>query len=283
MIPKAIRRLFASTLPLPASREPAGNIRRERIELASSNTIFYAIGDVHGCYEQLRRVEDAILFDGSQFDERKTIMMLGDYVDRGPHSAAVLEHLSSELPSGFERTCLCGNHEEAMLGFLDDPSEHANWLRLGSDATFKSYGLDLEYLLERYRGDLPAVRDVLLDAIPEEHVVLLRGLGSIAVAGDIVFVHAGLRPGLELEWQSDEDLLWIRKPFLERGPELPVFVVHGHTPVEKPMFRSGRLGIDTGAFKTGRLTAARIYRRHVHLMHTSRSGGVEVSPDSFVI
>ncbi|WP_062016816.1 metallophosphoesterase family protein [Aureimonas sp. AU4] len=251
--------------------------------IASPDTIFYAIGDVHGCYDQLRRLEDAILVDGSQFDERKHIVMLGDYVDRGPNSAAVLEHLSSELPPGFERTSLCGNHEQEMLGFLEDPDGHANWLRLGSDATLKSYGIDLEHLLELYGGDLSAVRDVLLDAMPAEHIATLRGLASIAVANDIVFVHAGLRPGFELERQSEEDLLWIRNPFLERGPELPVFVVHGHTPVEKPVFRPGRLGIDTGAFKTGRLTAARIFRRHVHLMHTRRSGDVDVSPDTFVI
>ncbi|MBC7151231.1 MAG: serine/threonine protein phosphatase [Rhizobium sp.] len=217
----------------------------------------YAIGDVHGCRTELLEAEARILRDATGVDGKKLIVMLGDYIDRGPNSRQVLEHLIAPPPVGFERISLCGNHDELFLRFLADPTAHVSWLQLGGHATLFSYGIDASHILDRPRG-LERLAELARQTVPSDQVDYLKLLPCLLTVGRIAFVHAGLRPGLPLEEQSDEDLMWIREPFLSRGPELPLVVVHGHTPAPQVTYGRGRICIDTGAFATGHLAVLKI-------------------------
>lgn len=217
----------------------------------------YAIGDVHGCLDPLLALEARIREDASRRDGRKLIVMLGDYVDRGPKSAAVLYHLSAAAPSGFDRVCLRGNHDDAFLDYLEgDPA--GDWfLEHGAENTLRSYGLDPEAHGPFVASNF-ALRQAVRGAVPVGHVEFLRSLAVILTVGAEVFVHAGIRPGRPLAEQTDEDLLWIRRSFLDVGPGLPVRVFHGHTPSSAPHVSDARVGLDTGCYRTGVLTAARL-------------------------
>ncbi len=221
--------------------------------------VIYAIGDVHGCYDQLLEAERRIREDTAIHAERALVVLLGDYLDRGPRSREVIEHLCRPAVTGHMRITLCGNHEEAFRRFLQKPEAFPEWSRFAGPETLASYGVDGAYLMQH--GGPAALDRALRDAVPAHHRNFLEELPSMLTVGDIVFVHAGLRPGVPLSQQRDSDLLWMREPFLSRGPELPMLVVHGHTPVHRPFFGNGRIGIDTGAFATGRLTVLRIMNR----------------------
>ncbi len=217
----------------------------------------YAIGDVHGCHRQLAALEQAIIADAAALRGEKWLVTLGDYVDRGPDSASVIEHLLRPLPSGFRRFTLRGNHEQMMLDFLRDPETCAYWIEEGGDATLKSYGVDLtaEYVPETLLTDFMAH---VLARIPKAHLKFIAGLPLFLSLPGWLFVHAGVRPGVDIDHQSAEDLTWIRESFLN-GPGMPgVRVVHGHTPTPEPVVTPTRIGIDTRCFMSGRLTAVRV-------------------------
>lgn len=219
----------------------------------------YAVGDVHGCRRQLLALERAILEDAAAIPGEKWIVMLGDYIDRGPESAGVVDHLLQPPPDGFLRHALRGNHEQMMLDFLDDPRSNLHWLDQGGAATLASYGVDRAQAFGR-SDDLAALLGQIAERVPSSHIEFLRGLPVLVGLPGWLFVHAGLRPGVGLERQSTEDLLWIRDPFLY-GPGMPgIRVVHGHTPTPAPEFTPTRIGIDTGCFLTGRLTGLRVMR-----------------------
>ncbi|MCO6415417.1 serine/threonine protein phosphatase [Siccirubricoccus sp. KC 17139] len=207
----------------------------------------YAIGDVHGCDRQLAALHKRIAADAKARPVPQiTLLHLGDYVDRGPDSAAVLERLLAPSPvPGATVVNLLGNHEAMMLeGCEPDATEEAmgQWLQNGGAATLKSYGTKAGPGGEAWAE------------VPEEHIALLRQLPLLHRAGDYLFVHAGVRPDLPLERQSAMDLLWIREPFLSFEGELPWVVVHGHTPARSPAILRHRIGIDTGACFGGDLT-----------------------------
>jgi serine/threonine protein phosphatase 1 len=217
---------------------------RTRLSFERWPTIVYAIGDVHGCLTQLVELERRIEADAAGIAGEKWMIALGDYVDRGPRSAQVIEHLLQPPPAGFTRFCLVGNHEQMMLDFLDDPVAHAYWLDEGGIETLDSYGIDLFALPDR--------------PIPAPHMRFLRELPiSLSLPG-WYFVHAGIRPGVSLSAQVDEDLIWIREPFLGAALADGLRVVHGHTPGPLPVATRHRICVDTQCFRTGRLTAARI-------------------------
>jgi len=249
-----LRKILRQTAPDNVAQQ-----RRTRLALDPARAPVYAIGDIHGCHAALVALEDRIRQDIARTGAgRPLIVYLGDYIDRGPDSRRVLEHLSGGNPAdGIERIALCGNHDDTFLRFLRDPAGNAAWLDFGGDATLRSYGLgDLAHL--RRPKELARAADAIRAAVPREHVAFLEGLPAMLVQGGRVFVHAGIRPGLPLDAQSDADLLWIREPFLAEGPRLPITVIHGHTPGEEPVFGPGRIGIDTGCFATGRLTALKL-------------------------
>ncbi len=231
--------------------------QRARLNIDLSGTVVYAIGDVHGCLSELKSLENAIVTDALAFDMPKLIIMLGDYIDRGPELAHVLDHVLRPPPSGFQRICLTGNHEVAMLLYLDGRMPRDAWLGAGGRETLFSYGLDFDYLSSMYGGDDKA-DDFVRNAIPSDHLQFLRTLPIMVYSTKLVFVHAGIRPGIALEDQEDNDLLFIRSEFFDNVGLLDRWVVHGHTRIDFPRASGRRINIDTGAFRSGRLTAIRI-------------------------
>lgn len=230
---------------------------RPRLAFHNWPAAVYAIGDVHGCLEQLLALERTIAADGSGLDGEKWIVTLGDYIDRGPDSAGVVEHLLEPPPPGFRRIALIGNHEQVMLDFIAEPAENAYWLEEGGLETLRSYGVDLdarypEAVLER------ALATDLDRRIPAPHRVFLDGLPVLLSLPGWLFVHAGIRPGVPLLDQSDEDLIWIRTPFLSAQLTGGLRIVHGHTPASEPVVTPHRIDIDTHCFSSGRLSAVRV-------------------------
>ncbi|MGA9865127.1 MAG: metallophosphoesterase family protein [Acetobacteraceae bacterium] len=208
----------------------------------------YAVGDVHGCLERLRAMHGAIAEDIARRPAASvTLVHIGDYVDRGPDSAGVLDRLAAAPPPPGVGTVvnLLGNHEAMMLDAvtLRTPAAARLWLANGGEATLRSFGLG--------DTDDPAAWAACL---PADRVGFLRALAVTHRAGGYVFVHAGLRPGLLIAQQAREDLLWIREPFLSTDTAFEAVVVHGHTPVPAPVLRPNRIGIDTGAVMGGALT-----------------------------
>jgi serine/threonine protein phosphatase 1 len=235
-------------------QQPDASVR-QRLSSQDWPAVIYAIGDVHGCLAQLQDLTAQIVADAADIAGEKWIVMLGDYIDRGPDSAGVIEVLLAPAPAGFRRICLTGNHETLMLEFIDSPSPTASWLRWGGLETLGSYGIAGNRMAELSRSAMIAV---LTSHVPDEHLRFLRELPvSLSLPG-VIFVHAGLRPGVPLEQQRLEDLLWIREPFLSAPGEPGQLVVHGHTPGLEPEITQGRIGIDTGAFQGGPLTAVRL-------------------------
>lgn len=216
----------------------------------------YAIGDIHGCYKELLAAEARIHADRGDA-EKAIVVYLGDYIDRGPHSSLVLDHLSqADHNDGLVRVPLCGNHDDTFLKFIADPASAMSWLDYGGDATLHSYGIDAAHMMRH--GGRNALSTALRDAVPQKHTKFLADLPVCIQIGGYLFVHAGVRPGIALDDQTDEDLMWIREPFLGLGPETSLTVVHGHTPVEEPVFGRGRIGIDTACFATGRLSVLKV-------------------------
>ena len=216
----------------------------------------YAIGDVHGRLDLLVRLEELIAADAAAADaRRRVIVYLGDYVDRGPESRGVIERLMRRPLPGFEPFHLLGNHEDYLLQFLENAAVGPNWCTYGGSETLASYGVRPPSSFTLRVDDFEIARRGLAEKIPPAHVAFMRGLKLTHEEGGYLFVHAGVKPGVALAEQQAEDLLWIRNEFLDSAEDFGACVVHGHTIVEVPEERSNRIGIDTGAFATGRLTA----------------------------
>jgi serine/threonine protein phosphatase 1 len=235
-------------------RVPVTGQRRKLFFDAAPDTI-YAIGDVHGCDDILGRLEDLIFEDTSKHDGTKWLIMLGDYVDRGPKSASVLQRLMTAPRADIDRVCLAGNHESVMLDFLRNPSRTHRWLELGGLETLRSYGIPA------VPDNRDALKGLLQAHIPAEHVAFLESLPSMLSVPGYCFVHAGLKDGVALAQQQDSDLLWLRPATVGKTAARNDFVtVHGHTPVSKVEIAPGRINIDTGAYMSGVLTALRLSR-----------------------
>jgi serine/threonine protein phosphatase 1 len=217
--------------------------------------IVYAIGDIHGRDDLLGDLHKFISDDISKNGEARipTVVYLGDYVDRGPGSRAVLDRLIKEPIAGAQSIHLKGNHEDAMLRFLDAQSGGEQWLSLGGGATAMSYGVK-----PKVQRDSPASLEVLraelCEAIPASHQDFLRQLRLTHQVGDYLFVHAGIRPGLPLVDQNESDLLWIRREFLQSRRKHEKIVVHGHASGHKVVVKRNRICVDTAAYATDRLT-----------------------------
>ena len=214
----------------------------------------YVIGDIHGCTDLLDQMIGAISDDLSARPVPDTLVVtVGDYVDRGPNSRGVIERLrKNPFPTRF--VPLKGNHELLLEGFLLNPQVAEHWRRYGGLETLQSYGVPVGDVM-RGKEYLAAAR-ALAHAIPEEHFEFLASLRLSLTVGKYFICHAGVRPGVPLERQSEEDLLWIREPFLASRADFGKVVVHGHTPAEQPEVLPNRINVDTGAFMTGRLTCA---------------------------
>jgi len=212
----------------------------------------YAVGDVHGRLDLLDDLLARIEADAG--DAAYELILLGDLVDRGPDSAGVVERVRLLATDGTRPiTVLAGNHEEIMLGALaGDPELIRLFCRVGGRETALSYGIaPAEY----DALDYPGLAERLATLVPEAHRTFLAGLDDRIVRGDFAFVHAGVRPGVALAEQKVGDLRWIRNSFLDHGGSFGHVIVHGHTITDAPVFRPNRIGIDTGAFQSGILTA----------------------------
>jgi serine/threonine protein phosphatase 1 len=235
-----------------SSDEGAG-FSREKLFYTARPAAVYAIGDVHGCLAQVRKMEEEILRDAAETEGEKWIVYLGDLVDRGPMSSGVIDFLMLPPPAGFRRFCLCGNHEELMLDFFSAPSPSHQWLSLGGEQTLNSYGI------YETRLKTQIMRNKITSHIPEEHVEFLQNLPSMLSVPGFCFVHAGIRPGVSLQEQKTADLLWIRPTSMAELPsDSGYIVVHGHTPVKAIDRTATRINIDTGAYMNGNLSCIRI-------------------------
>ncbi|KQM24635.1 MULTISPECIES: metallophosphoesterase family protein [unclassified Sphingomonas] len=215
--------------------------------------IVYAIGDIHGRLDCLEDLLARIGADPERGDRRVTLVFLGDLIDRGPDSRGVVERVMALCAASEDVHCLCGNHEELLLEAAAGSRQALGiFNRAGGRETVLSYGVD-DATYER--EDLKGVQRLILDHVPAAHLDFLRTLPDRIVIDDYVLVHAGIRPGVALDDQKSSDLRWIRAPFLDHHGRHERFVVHGHTVTEEPDVRSNRIGIDTGAYRTGRLTA----------------------------
>lgn len=217
----------------------------------------YAVGDIHGRFDLLTAMLERIQADAKSLPPggKAHIVFLGDYLDRGNHSRSVLDHLIAWPLPRFEPTFLRGNHEATMLQFLDDLSAGPGWLTYGGVNTLLSYGVRPPVDVPP-RLRLAAVQWQLREAIPTAHVAFLRRLQFYAEIGSYLFVHAGIRPGVPLDQQRYDDLVWIREDFLSSTADHGRVVVHGHTITMEAESLPNRIGVDTGAYATGRLTAA---------------------------
>ena len=218
---------------------------------APEATRIYAIGDIHGCAGLLSR-----LFEKIEREEKlrgvaaSHLVFLGDYIDRGPASPAVIELLLHGLPGGLNADFLMGNHEQMLLDALDSETALPLWLSNGGGAVLEAY-TDAA----RLKGAPPGHWTSLAAILPDEHLNFFRSLALTAQYGDYLFAHAGVRPGVALDRQDPSDLVWIRRPFLDHTGDFGKIIVHGHTPVDAPEIHPNRIAIDTGAVFTGRLTA----------------------------
>ncbi|MFM7028553.1 MAG: metallophosphoesterase [Chakrabartia sp.] len=212
----------------------------------------YAIGDVHGRLDLLEQLLDQIRADDAARSRAATlIIFMGDLIDRGPHSAAVVSRvkaLAAERPV----RVLAGNHEEMFLRALQDNEVMRQFLLHGGRETFLSYGLAADALRDMSFEEL---RAAIGEVVPSDHIAFFEELEAMIQLGDYVFVHAGIRPDVALAEQRGGDLRWIREPFLSSEHDFGVVVVHGHSIAVDPDIRANRIGIDTGAYVSGRLTA----------------------------
>lgn len=224
--------------------KPAGARAPEGVRLC-------AVGDIHGCADLLDRLMTEIAADERRAGPARLIF-LGDYVDRGPDSRGVVERLVALSRARPDSVFLKGNHEAALLDFLEAPEECAGWLDWGGEATLESYGI--RGAASQAPSKLAAA---LRRALRGAHLDFLRSLKVSAAFGDYFFVHAGVKPGVALDAQDETDLLWIRGAFHRAAPaDRPdKVVVHGHQPVKQPLDAGWRIDIDTGACFTGKLTA----------------------------
>lgn len=261
---KILRALFGRPTGGPAPAIPAG----QRV---------YAIGDIHGCLAQFDALLAAIeTDDAARGAADTTIVLLGDLIDRGPHSAGVIR-AARALARRRKVRALMGNHEEMMLGALDSEEVLKHFLRYGGRETVLSYPVDPQVY---HQADIADTLALTRAAVPPGDIAFLRGLEDQVRIGDYLFVHAGIRPDVALDQQRVADLRWIREPFLSHSGSFGPVVVHGHTISARAQVRANRIGIDTGAYNTGRLTALGLEGTSRWLIEatTDEHGAVSAAP-----
>lgn len=266
-----LKRLFQKSRPL-APGEPAIDGYPASLP---RGVRAYVIGDVHGRLDLLQALDRLIEADIAQSGRFLDcfIVHLGDFVDRGFDSRRLLDYLIQPPADGLVRVHLLGNHDLWLRDFVSvdsfDEELAASWVRFGGDSTLLSYGIKLDGKAPETER-LAAARIMLLERFPPEHRTFLETLDSAFAFGDYFFCHAGIRPEVPLERQSEADLLWIREPFLSWNGECGKIVVHGHTVEEAPVVRTNRIGIDTGACWTGKLTCLVLEGTQRRFLQTGR-------------
>ena len=236
---KSLRQLWSAKEDRYAAAVPAG----ERV---------YAVGDIHGRLDLLLKLASAIEADNSARGRAdSTVVLLGDLIDRGPDSAGVLSFVRRWQALRKLRV-ICGNHEEMFLRSFEDAGIFRNFLAYGGRETVLSFPVDAAAF---HAAELEEAQALMGEAVPREDIAFIEGFEDYIEIGDYLFVHAGIRPGIPVHLQSQEAMRWIREPFLSFSGSHQHVVVHGHTITESPDFGHNRIGIDTGAYMSGRLTA----------------------------
>lgn len=235
----------------------------------------YVVGDVHGRLDLFEQLIDAVEQDDRDAPPAETtVILLGDLVDRGPDSAGVIDRARRWKAARHVRI-LAGNHEEMFLESFTDINMLRHFLKHGGRETVLSYGVDQRLYNE---ASLEQLQEIMRRHVPDADRKFLESFEEYIILGDYAFVHAGINPGLPLEAQARHDMLWIRDPFLGfAGPHSHV-IVHGHTIFEKVEERSNRIGIDTGAYRYGRLTALVLEgaeRRYIQAVQGDAGIGIE--------
>ena len=242
-------------------RKPAADI--EARSSVPDGHFVAAIGDLHGRLDLFEilwpKIETASRISACR---QRTLIFIGDYVDRGNASSQLVARLLDGFP-GFDTVFLKGNHDETLLQFLADPKVGDIWRNFGGLETLSSYGV-----VHAPGKEWVTTRNEFASALPPAHLQFFKNLKLQAVIGDYVFVHAGLKPYVALDQQRESDLLWIREEFLESRANFGRIVVHGHTPAAAPVVRHNRIGIDTGAYMSGRLTALVLEGRNRQFLTT---------------
>ena len=249
---------------------------RSKLPAGAPGRRAYVVGDVHGRLDLLDELLEKIHADIDERDECDILLVfVGDLIDRGPSSAQVVERLRTYQHPGVRTIFLLGNHEEVLLRILaGDASLIRNWMTFGGAECFRSYGGDPKSLTGLSDEDSVAM---IRRAIPAQHVEFLERFIDTCRFGDYLFVHAGIRPGIILEEQRQSDLRWIREPFLLDDTDHGYVVVHGHTIAHEVEERPNRIGVDTGAFATGVLSALAIEGEDRWLIDTRVSADTAVS------
>jgi serine/threonine protein phosphatase 1 len=255
------RYLTESEILAPKRLTSGSLARRPRLP---SGTRIYAVGDMHGCADLLSNLLTRIDNDLKARPIADSVQVfLGDYIDRGPSSRQVIEMLIGRRQE-HNVVLLKGNHEDCALQFFHDRTVLSAWKNIGCLNTLRSYGVTPT------RGHDPQSLDKLAvafnDAMPDSHRRFLQALALSFTCGDFFFVHAGVRPGIPLHEQSEQDMLWIREDFLLHEEDFGKVIVHGHTPAREPEILPNRINIDTGAYATGRLTCLVLEDDQIHLL-----------------
>ena len=254
--------------PIPAAPTPISDAAPQAAPAELPDGILvYAVGDVHGRADLLQALFKRIEEDARDSEATPHLVMLGDYVDRGFQSRQVIDFLMSDQLSRFETFFLKGNHEEALLRFLEQPEHGPEWANYGGRETLVSYGVRPPRSLTM-NDEWLAAHQQFQEKFPDTHLHFMRALDLSVRLGDYGFVHAGTRPGRSFEEQEEHDLLWIRDEFLKAGERDDVVVVHGHTPADDAYSDFRRINVDTGAYFSGRLTAVRLEKDQISFLKT---------------
>lgn len=230
---------------------------RARLKFSAWPAAVYAIGDVHGCRNELLALLDRIVADASEVEGEKWIIGLGDYVDRGPESAGVIDTLCNWQRDGFRTFWLAGNHDVLMYDAITGRGAYDRWQLLEGDATLRSYDLDPATL----KSNAPARQAILDRHVPERHRDFLKSLPVMLELPGVIFVHAGIRSGVPLDLQTEADLIWMRPRDGDASDPSAPLVVHGHTPGPSPVILPHRICVDTGVYVSGVCTAVRLTSR----------------------
>ena len=236
----------------------------------------YGVGDIHGRLDLLEELLDKIHDDIARRPARKVLLIfVGDLIDRGPSSAQVVERLRTYEHPGVRTMFLLGNHEEVLLRILGGEADLiTKWRWFGGAECLESYGVEKRKLADLSDED---ALEVVRKAIPRSHKEFLESFDDSCRFGDYLFVHAGIKPGVELDQQKQSDLRWIREQFLFDETDHGFVVVHGHTISPEVEMRPNRIGIDTGAYRSGILTALAIEGSQTWLLDTRAAAKEAVS------
>ncbi|NBX73652.1 MAG: serine/threonine protein phosphatase [Alphaproteobacteria bacterium] len=239
------------------------------VKASVGDAAVYAVGDVHGRHDLLNVLLKKIADHAGAGPQRPwQLVFLGDYIDRGFESRQVIDACLKNMPPLFQVVFLRGNHEESMMKFLEgDDDVGANWLHFGGRETLYSYGVELR-LQPQTPHEWHELRLQFAEKVPADHIKFLQQTQLMHCVADYAFVHAGIKPGVPLSAQQPRDLMWIRGEFLRATQPHEKIIVHGHTIAREPEILPNRIGIDTGAFATGRLTCLYLHQDVLEIIST---------------